>query len=105
MTHFPAGRMVTLVYCLVVSAIFWSARVSAKTVNFAYNTPTLSGTLPIVVAQDFGFFAAEGLEVNTVFTRGSPTAMLSEVNLAEAIAFVCSDRADHMNGKRLPLFP
>jgi hypothetical protein len=30
---------------------------AAKTVTFAYNTPTLSGTLPIVVAQDFGFLA------------------------------------------------
>ncbi|MGH7809898.1 MAG: ABC transporter substrate-binding protein [Candidatus Binatia bacterium] len=47
----------------------------AKSVTFAYNTPTLSGTLPIVVAQDFGFFAAEGLEVKTVFIRGGPTAM------------------------------
>ena len=48
---------------------------TAKPVTFAYNTPTLSGTLPIVVAQDFGFFAAEGLEVKTVFIRGGPTAM------------------------------
>ena len=47
----------------------------AKSVTFAYNTPTLSGTLPIVVAQDFGFFAAEDLEVKTVFIRGGPTAM------------------------------
>jgi NitT/TauT family transport system substrate-binding protein len=48
---------------------------SAKPVNFASNTPTLSGTLPLVVAQDFGFFAAEGLEVKTVLIRGGPTAM------------------------------
>jgi NAD(P)-dependent dehydrogenase (short-subunit alcohol dehydrogenase family) len=26
-------------------------------------------------------------------------------DIAEAIAFVCSDRADRMNGKRLPLYP
>ena len=51
----------------------------AKTVNFASNTPTLSGTLPLVVAQDFGFFAAEGLEVNTVLIRGGPTAMAALV--------------------------
>ena len=43
--------------------------------NFAANTPTLSGTLPLVVAQEFGFFAAEGLEVKTVFISGGPTAM------------------------------
>jgi len=47
----------------------------AKSVTFAYNTPTLSGTLPIIVAQEFGFFAAEGLDVRTVFIRGGPTAM------------------------------
>ena len=71
--------MPALVCCLIVSGVFWSARVSAKTVTFAYNTPTLSGTLPIVVAQDFGFFAAEGLEVKTVFIRGGPTAMAALV--------------------------
>src|SRR5262249_57567527 len=51
----------------------------AKPVNFAANTPTLSGTLPLVVAQEFGFFAAEGLEVKTVFIRGGPTAMAALV--------------------------
>jgi sulfonate transport system substrate-binding protein len=54
-------------------------KVEAKSVTFAYNTPTLSGTLPIVVAQDFGFFAAEGLEVNTVFIRGGPIAVAALV--------------------------
>jgi ABC-type nitrate/sulfonate/bicarbonate transport system substrate-binding protein len=53
--------------------------VHAKPVNFASNTPTLSGTLPLVVAQDFGFFAAEGLEVKTVLIRGGPTAMAALV--------------------------
>jgi len=52
---------------------------SAKSVNFASNTPTLSGTLPLVVAQDFGFFAAEALEVKTVLIRGGPTAMAALV--------------------------
>jgi ABC-type nitrate/sulfonate/bicarbonate transport system substrate-binding protein len=51
----------------------------AKTVNFASNTPTLSGTLPLAVAQDFGFFAAEGLDVKTVLIRGGPTAMAALV--------------------------
>ena len=52
---------------------------SAKVVNFASNTPTLSGTLPLVVAQDFGFFAAEGLDVRTVLITGGPTAMAALV--------------------------
>src|ERR687892_707259 len=33
----------------------------ARSVNFASNTPTLSGTLPLVVAQEFGFFAASAM--------------------------------------------
>ena len=54
-------------------------RAFSKTINFASNTPTLSGTLPLVVAQDFGFFAAEGLDVKTVLIRGGPTAMAALV--------------------------
>ena len=56
-----------------------AAFAAAKTVNFASNTPTLSGTLPLVVAQEFGFFAAEGLDVKTVLIRGGPTAMAALV--------------------------
>jgi ABC-type nitrate/sulfonate/bicarbonate transport system substrate-binding protein len=52
---------------------------AGKPVNFASNTPTLSGTLPLVVAQDFGFFAAEGLDVKTVLITGGPTAMAALV--------------------------
>lgn len=50
-----------------------------KTVNFAANTPTLNGTLPLIVAQEFGFFAAEGLDVRTVLITGGPTAMAALV--------------------------
>jgi ABC-type nitrate/sulfonate/bicarbonate transport system substrate-binding protein len=52
---------------------------ATKPVNFASNTPTLSGTLPLIVAQDFGFFAAEGLDVKTVLITGGPTAMAALV--------------------------
>jgi NitT/TauT family transport system substrate-binding protein len=51
----------------------------AKTVTFAYQTPTLSATLPILIGLDFGFFAAEGLEVKSVFIRGGPTAVAALV--------------------------
>lgn len=64
-----------LILSLFLILFAWPVHALAKPVTFAYNTPTLSGTLPIVVAQDFGFFAAEGLEVKTVFIRGGPTAM------------------------------
>jgi ABC-type nitrate/sulfonate/bicarbonate transport system substrate-binding protein len=67
---------------LFALALLWSstsAFAGAKSVNFASNTPTLSGTLPLVVAQDFGFFAAEGLDVKTVLITGGPTAMAALV--------------------------
>jgi NitT/TauT family transport system substrate-binding protein len=92
-----------LAYWLVVSVIFWSAHVSAKTVNFAYNTPTLSGTLPIVVAQDFGFFAAEGLEVKTVFIRGGPTAMAALVGGGVDYTFVAGVAAVRAIAQNAPM--
>jgi ABC-type nitrate/sulfonate/bicarbonate transport system substrate-binding protein len=103
MTHFSAGRMRPLVYCLIVIAISWSTRVSARTVNFAYNTPTLSGTLPIVVAQDFGFFAAEGLEVKTVFIRGGPTAMAALVGGGVDYTFVAGVAAVRAIAQNAPM--
>jgi ABC-type nitrate/sulfonate/bicarbonate transport system substrate-binding protein len=65
---------ITLLWYLTVFGLFWSTPSSAKPVTFAYQTPTLNGVLPLIVGQDFGFFAAEGLEVKTVFIRGGPTA-------------------------------
>jgi NitT/TauT family transport system substrate-binding protein len=47
----------------------------AKPITFAYQTPTLSSTLPIIVGMEFGFFAAEGIEVKPVFIIGGPTAI------------------------------
>jgi ABC-type nitrate/sulfonate/bicarbonate transport system substrate-binding protein len=55
------------------------SRVHAKPVTFAYQTPTLNSTLPLIVGVDFGFFAAEGLEVKTIFIRGGPTAIAALV--------------------------
>src|SRR5262245_33329177 len=64
------------------------ASAAGKTVNFASNTPTLSGTLPLIVAQEFGFFAAEGLDVKTILIRGGPTAMAALVGGGVDYAFV-----------------
>ena len=75
----------------ILASFFGTAPVSfgaAKIVNFASNTPTLSGTLPLIVAQEFGFFAAEGLEVRTVLIRGGPTAMAALVGGGVDYAFV-----------------
>jgi NitT/TauT family transport system substrate-binding protein len=99
----PSKKMVTLVSCLILSVLFWSARVSAKNVTFAYNTPTLSGTLPVVVAQDFGFFAAEGLEVKTVFIRGGPTAMAALVGGGVDYTFVAGVAAVRAIAQNAPM--
>jgi hypothetical protein len=64
---------------VVALCCFAASTVSAKPVTFAYQTPTLNSTLPLQVGQDFGFFAAEGLEVKTVFIRGGPTAIAALV--------------------------
>ncbi|HEX6437027.1 MAG TPA: ABC transporter substrate-binding protein [Candidatus Binatia bacterium] len=98
-----AKKMAVSAYCLMLSALFLPARVSAKNVNFAYNTPTLSGTLPVVVAQDFGFFAAEGLEVKTVFIRGGPTAMAALVGGGVDYTFVAGVAAVRAIAQNAPM--
>jgi len=52
----------------------------AKPITLSYNTNALNVTLPILVAQELGFFAAEGLEVTAVFVRSGPTAMTALVS-------------------------
>ena len=75
----PPLKFALLFFALLITYVSGAELAAAKSVNFASNTPTLSGTLPLVVAQDFGFFAAEGLEVKTVLIRGGPTAMAALV--------------------------
>lgn len=77
----------TIFYVLILLAQ-WNPSANAKPVNFASNTPTLSGTLPLIVAQEFGFFAAEGLDVKTVLIRGGPTAMAALVGGGVDYTFV-----------------
>lgn len=106
-TSHPCGlRSLRLTPLLVVTLIAFHSpaeSVSAKSVNFAYNTPTLSGTLPIVVAQDFGFFAAEGLEVKTVFIRGGPTAMAALVGGGVDYTFVAGVAAVRAIAQNAPI--
>src|SRR5438445_12610769 len=64
---------------LIAIATAASHGVEAKPVTFAYQTPTLNSTLPLIVGGDFGFFSAEGLDVKTVFIRGGPTAIAALV--------------------------
>jgi ABC-type nitrate/sulfonate/bicarbonate transport system substrate-binding protein len=63
----------------MIFACAWTSGSEAKSVTFAYQTPTLNSILPLIVGSDFGFFAAEGLEVKTVFIRGGPTAIAALV--------------------------
>ena len=67
-------------FVLFVAFLAADDRAAARSVTFAYQTPTLSSTLPIMVAAEIGFFAAEGLEVRPVFVRGGPTAIAALIS-------------------------
>ncbi|HSF58601.1 MAG TPA: ABC transporter substrate-binding protein, partial [Candidatus Binatia bacterium] len=99
--HRPVTRLILA--SIMIAWAFWAPVIEAKPVTFAYNTPTLSGTLPIVVAQDFGFFAAEGLEVKTVFIRGGPTAMAALVGGGVDYIFVAGVAAVRAIAQNAPI--
>jgi ABC-type nitrate/sulfonate/bicarbonate transport system substrate-binding protein len=69
-----------LVAVLVGSFTVPPTAVNAKSLTFAYQTPTLSGTLPIFAAVEMGLFAAQNLEVKPVFVRGGPTALAALIS-------------------------
>ncbi len=73
------GIILTLLLAWVTGFVSFVPIVAAKPVTFAYQTPTLNSTLPLIVGVDFGFFSTEGLEVKTVFIRGGPTAIAALV--------------------------
>jgi ABC-type nitrate/sulfonate/bicarbonate transport system substrate-binding protein len=64
-----------IVVAALISLVSWVQIAAAKSITFAYQTPTLSSNLPIFTATELGLFAAENLEVKTVFIQGGPTAM------------------------------
>ena len=66
--------LVAFLLAALLASLTGTQIAAAKSVTFAYQTPTLNSILPLIVGADFGFFAAEGLEVKTVFIRGGPTA-------------------------------
>jgi NitT/TauT family transport system substrate-binding protein len=99
-------RQLRATLLLIALATFFGGRpafAAAKNVNFAYNTPTLSGTLPVVVGQEFGFFAAEGLDVKTVFIRGGPTAMAALVGGGVDYTFVAGVAAVRAIAQNAPM--
>jgi ABC-type nitrate/sulfonate/bicarbonate transport system substrate-binding protein len=64
-----------IVVAALISLVSWVQIAAAKSITLAYQTPTLSSNLPIFTATELGLFAAENLEVKTVFIQGGPTAM------------------------------
>jgi NitT/TauT family transport system substrate-binding protein len=68
-------RLLASFFILFCAVTAWFQPSQAKPITLAYQTPTLSSNLPIFVAMNLGFFAAENLEVKTVFIQGGPTAM------------------------------
>ena len=95
--------LLTLAVAITLGLFSQTHRALAKTVNFASNTPTLSGTLPLIVAQEFGFFAAEGLDVKTVFIRGGPTAMAALVGGGADYTFVAGVAAVRAIAQNAPM--
>lgn len=65
----------TLLVAWMIGSPSYVEVVAAKPITLAYQTPTLGSNLPIFVAVELGLFAAENLEVKTVFIQGGPTAM------------------------------
>ncbi|HYJ16364.1 MAG TPA: hypothetical protein VE170_12790, partial [Candidatus Limnocylindria bacterium] len=56
-------------------AAFWlcaGGSAQAKPITLAYNTNSLNVMLPLLVAQELGFFTAEGFEVTPVYVRSGP---------------------------------
>src|SRR5258706_12907694 len=58
---------------LAAASFFPGAALDARPVTFAYQTPTLGSTLPLVAAIEAGFFAAGGVEVKPGFIIRRPT--------------------------------
>jgi NitT/TauT family transport system substrate-binding protein len=98
-----ATALTFLLIALLIALSGRAAFPAAKNVNFASNTPTLSGTLPLIVAQEFGFFAAEGLDVKTVFIRGGPTAMAALVGGGVDYTFVAGVAAVRAIAQNAPM--
>jgi len=70
--------IITIAACLAFLSLAFDISTPiavAKPITLAYQTPTLGSNLPIFVAAELGLFAADNLELKTVFIQGGPTAM------------------------------
>ena len=74
----------------------------AKPITLAYNTNSLNVMLPILVAQELGFFTAEGFEVTPVYVRSGPTVMAAMVSGASDYSIVGSTTVVQAIAKGVP---
>lgn len=84
---------------------FWlysGAGVQAKPITLAYNTNSLNVMLPLTVAQELGFFGAEGFEVTPVYVRSGPTAMAALVSGSADYAIAGSTTVVQAIAKGIP---
>jgi NitT/TauT family transport system substrate-binding protein len=73
-----------------------------KPITLAYNTNSLNVMLPILVAQELGFFTAEGFEVTPVYVRSGPTVMAAMVSGASDYSIVGSTTVVQAIAKGVP---
>ena len=91
------------IFAAFVTGCFWlSASAQAKPITLAYNTNSLNVTLPILVAQELGFFTGEGFEVTPVYVRSGPTAMTALVSGSSDYAIVGSTTVVQAIAKGIP---
>jgi ABC-type nitrate/sulfonate/bicarbonate transport system substrate-binding protein len=83
-------------------ALAFSRDAPAKPITLAYNSNALNVTLPILVAQGMGFFAAEGLDLTPVFVRSGPTAMTAMVSGSADYSVVGSTTVIQATAKGIP---
>lgn len=77
-------------------------RAQAKPITLAYNTNSLNVTLPMLVAQELGFFTGEGFDVTAVYVRSGPTAMTALVSGSADYAIVGSTTVVQAIAKGIP---
>ena len=66
--------LVSVLWMLLLQ-LFVIGTAAAKPINVAYPSPSWNTSLPVSVAKEFGLFATEGLEVQSVYVRGGPVVM------------------------------
>jgi NitT/TauT family transport system substrate-binding protein len=84
---------------------FWlcaGGNAQAKPITLAYNTNSLNVMLPLLVAQELGFFTAEGFEVTPVYVRSGPTAMAAMVSGSADYSIVGSTTVVQAIAKGIP---